>query len=119
MAAKENVVRQQKAVLLAQQRLAATKAALAQYQKIASLKEAQAAEFLRSATHAAAVDFQRSEAEAAKLSALQRNGALHTVAKEAHRFAGLGLSGPWGVPPNPPSGLLNPIPSTKNPLVWG
>lgn len=67
------------AVILAQQRLAATKAALAHHQKIASIKEANAAEFLRSSAHAAALEIQRTENEAEKLSTLHRNGAAASV----------------------------------------
>lgn len=70
-------------VILAQQRLAATKAALAHHQKIASIKESHAAEFLHSSAHAAALEIQRTENEAEKLSTMQRNGAaasLHHVA---------------------------------------
>lgn len=70
-------------VILAQQRLAATKAALAHHQKIASVKEAHAAESLRSSAHAAAIEIQRTENEAEKLSTIHRNGeaaSLHHVA---------------------------------------
>ncbi|XP_059611142.1 uncharacterized protein LOC132258057 [Phlebotomus argentipes] len=70
------------AVILAQQRLASAKAAVAHHQKIAASKEAQAASALQSSAHAAAAEIQRTEHEASKLSTYQRNdaaAALHHV----------------------------------------
>lgn len=121
-------------VILAQQRLAATKAALAHHQKIASVKEAHAAEFLRSSAHAAALEIQRTEHEADKLSTLHRNGAAAsshhvTATKDAllaplfvgnpHRGgsgAALPFGGPWStIAPTPgmTQAFINSLPQLQ------
>ncbi|XP_065354876.1 uncharacterized protein LOC135949289 [Calliphora vicina] len=76
------------AVLLAQQRLAATKSAVAHQQRIASSKEAEAANALQRSAHAAAAEIQKTEYEASKLGQLARNsnaGSAHhlTFTKDA------------------------------------
>ena len=114
------------AVVLAQQRLAATKAALAHHQKIASVKEAHAAEFLQSSAHAAALEIQRTEKEAEKLSTLHRNGAAasqhHVTATKdallAPIFTGTNRGptsyGPWSTAAPTPGmtrAFFNPLPT--------
>jgi hypothetical protein len=71
------------AVVLAQHRLALAKNAVAQFQRVASNKEAQAAAALQHSAKAAAIEIQRAENEASKLSTLQRSAsqlASHQVA---------------------------------------
>lgn len=113
-------------IILAQQRLAATKNALAHHQKIASVKEATAADFLKRAAHAASIEIQRTEHEAEKLSTLHRNGAAassHHVAatKDALAFGihqggggpGAFPLGPWStIAPTPGmthASFINPL----------
>jgi len=62
-------------VVLAQQRLAAAKGAVAQHQRIAAAKEAEAASAIQNSARHAAVEIQRTEHEASKLSAIQRSDA--------------------------------------------
>ncbi|XP_036341258.1 uncharacterized protein LOC118750627 [Rhagoletis pomonella] len=62
------------AVLLAQQRLAASKSAVAHQQRIAAAREAEAAAALQRSAHAAAAEIQKTEYEASKLSQYTRNG---------------------------------------------
>ncbi|XP_067615863.1 uncharacterized protein [Eurosta solidaginis] len=62
------------AVLLAQQRLAASKSAVAHQQRIAAAREAEAAAALQRSAHAAAAEIQKTEYEAAKLGQFTRNG---------------------------------------------
>ncbi|XP_075154164.1 uncharacterized protein LOC142227502 [Haematobia irritans] len=71
------------AVVLAQQRLAQTKAAVAHQQRIAAAREAEAAQALQRSAHAAAAEIQKTEYEASKLGQFARNhnaGAAHHLA---------------------------------------
>ncbi|XP_030383149.1 uncharacterized protein LOC115630620 [Scaptodrosophila lebanonensis] len=75
-------------VVLAQQRLAASKAAVAHQQRIAAAREAEAAAALQRSAHAAAAEIQKTEYEAAKFGQYTRNGnagAAHhlTLTKDA------------------------------------
>ncbi|KAH8261542.1 hypothetical protein KR044_010907 [Drosophila immigrans] len=62
------------AVVLAQQRLAASKASVAYQQRIAAAREAEAASALQRSAHAAAAEIQKSEYEATKFGQFTRNG---------------------------------------------
>ncbi|CAD6995858.1 uncharacterized protein LOC101452413 [Ceratitis capitata] len=61
-------------VVLAQQRLAASKSAVAHQQRIAAAREAEAAAALQRSAHAAAAEIQKTEYEASKLGQYTRNG---------------------------------------------
>lgn len=136
-------------VILAQQRLAATKATLSHQQKVAAAKEAQAATALQRTAHAASIEIQRTENEAAKLSTIHGNeaaAALHHVSatKDAalapitnglNRFPGAGITAaayyPWNIDSAMTGAIFNPtvpsppVPNLYNanpkpfPLIWG